>query len=296
MNADKKAYFTSESTDHGDIRRKNRRMQSLLLNVSAETLEVDRGPTRYALDMALALDARLRAPVFALDVTTPVSTGRQGEVAAADYDQLAKNKASLLQAEAIRCKSKVDVETERAMSFGVVDWLGDLAMLHDITVSGVDKQGLLSERWLAEALLFKSGRPVLIVPRAHDTGFSARRIAVAWDYSAPAARAVAEALPLLARAEDVVLLIVGDDKRFQTCLRPGDVVEGLERRGVHPRVAERQRGDVQIGDILQSLALDEGADLLVMGAFGHSRLQEFILGGATRRVLESLKLPALLTH
>lgn len=275
-------------------------MKSLLLHVGAETLDVDRGPASYALEMAHALDARLRAPVFQLDVVTPpfptVQLAAESVAAVESHNEMALAKASVLQAKAHRQGVALTVETERAMCFGVVDWLCDLAMLHDITVSGVDESGLLSERQLTQSLLFGSGRPVLVVPRGHSRGFRCDKVVIAWDYTAPAARAVAEAMPLLRRATDVILLVVGDDKKFGTSLKPADVAEALERRGIHVRVEQRPRGGGRIGDVLQTIALQERADLLVMGAYGHSRLAQFILGGATRRVLDNLQLPVLLSH
>lgn len=273
-------------------------MKSMLLYASAESLQIDCGPAHYALDMSLALDARVRAPVFELDVITPASNRRStaNEATGSTGDSLAAQKASLLQGAALHRDARVTVETERSMSFGVSDWLCDLAKLHDITISGVDQEGLLTERQLAEALLFRSGRPILVVPRSHQRGFRCNRILVAWDYSAPAARAVADALPLLGRAEDVLLLTVGDDKSFGTNLVRDDVVQALGHRGIQARAEERRREGGKIGDVLQAIALQEEADLLVMGAFGHSRLAEFILGGATRDVLDNLKLPVLMSH
>lgn len=240
----------------------------------------------------------LRAPVFELDVITPVGSRRPTAAGAGPLagNELAAEKASLLQAAALHRDARVTVETERSMSFGVSDWLCDLAKLHDITVSGVSQEGLLTERQLAEALLFRSGRPILVVPRSDQRGFRCNRIVVAWDYSAPAARAVADALPLLGRAEDVLFLTVGDDKSFGTNLVRDDVVQALGHRGVQARAEERRREGGKIGDVLQAIALQEQADLLVMGAFGHSRLTEFILGGATRNVLDDLKLPVLMSH
>lgn len=270
-------------------------MKSLLLNVSAEMLEVESGPTHYALDMALSLDARLRAPVFKLDVVrSRGSTSTEG--LASDELHFSAEKASLLRAAATHRGVSVAVETERSMSLGVPEWLCDLAKLHDVTVSGVDREGILTERHLAEALLFRSGRPIIAIPRSYRLGFRCERIVVAWDYGAPAARAIAEALPLLALADDVLILTVGDDKSFGTNLVRDDVVQALGYRGIQARAEERRREGGKIGEVLQAIALETEADLLIMGAFGHTRLAEFILGGATRDVLDSLKLPVLMSH
>jgi len=197
------------------------------------------------MDMALALDARVQAPVFQLDVITPRSLSSRASAEARglphDDNRLARDSAAGLEAEAQPHEARVTVETSRDVSFSVAVWLCDLAMLHDLTISGVDQDGLLSERHLAEAPLFRSGRPVLIVPREHAGGFQGGRIAVAWDRSAPAGRAIAESLPLHAKADDVVLLMIGGDENFDTVLRTDDVIRTLGQRGVRARVREQQR-------------------------------------------------------
>lgn len=259
-------------------------LKSVLLHASAETIEPSSGPALYALGLAKEFGAHVTAPVFELNVTSPAASG------------VTSDRAAALRAKADEAGVEIRVETERRMSFGVTDWLCDLAKLHDITIAGVDSAGLLSERQLAECLLFQSGRPVLLVPRAHATPYKAERVIVAWDYSAPAARALADSLPILRRASEVTIATVGDDKEFATSFGPGEVIEALERRGVRAGHREITRGPGGIGDVLQGFASDSGADLLVMGAFGHSRLREFILGGATRGVLERPKLPALLSR
>src|SRR5690606_40030934 len=116
------------------------------------------------------------------------------------------------------------VITERSHVHSTPEIAVDYARLADIAVAGVCQEGLLSERTIAEALIFESGRPVLVVPVDHDTGFAARRLVVGWGYSRMAALAGADALALLRMAQDVTLVSSGDDKDFATSLSPEDVV------------------------------------------------------------------------
>ena len=267
-------------------------LKSLLLHASAETVDPGSGPALYALGLARDFGAHLKAPVFELNVTSKQETDDLPSGAS----DVSSQKAAALRTAADDAGVQISVETERQMSFGVPDWLCDLGKLHDLTIAGVDGGGIISERQLAECLVFRSGRPVLLVPRNHAKSFEASRVIVAWDYSAPAARALAEALPFLRRATDITIATVGDDKDFMTSLEPGEVIEAMQRRGVRAEHREITRGSGRIGDVLQGFAADSGADLLVMGAFGHSRMRDFILGGATRGILEQLRLPTLLSH
>ena len=121
--------------------------------------------------------------------------------------------------------------------------------------------------------MFESGRPVLLVPFVHKAPLSLTRVLVAWDGGRTAARACADALPFLTQAELVEVVTV--DER-------------------------REKPDTPIGtgiaETLLSYAADAGADLLVMGGYGRSRLREFVLGGATRGILEAMTLPVLMAH
>ena len=133
----------------------------------------------------------------------------------------------------------------------------------------------------------------------------ARNVLIAWNASKEAARAVREALPLLARAEKVTLAIVDAD-RHPAALgdRPGEeVLAWLARHGIAAEVLLAQTsgqgllkrpGDV--GESLLMLAGEHGCDLMVLGAYGHSRFRETLLGGVTRTVLESMTLPVLMAH
>jgi nucleotide-binding universal stress UspA family protein len=142
------------------------------------------------------------------------------------------------------------------------------------------------------------GRPVLVVPYAGRFEDCGRRVLVAWDASRVATRAVNDAMPLLAAAETVTVLSVdpGDDGRAHGEVPGMDIAVHLARHGVKATVETTVSGGIGVGNALLSRASDSGADLLVMGAYGHTRIRELLLGGATRTVLESMTLPVLMSH
>jgi nucleotide-binding universal stress UspA family protein len=121
---------------------------------------------------------------------------------------------------------------------------------------------------------------------------------IAWDGSREAARAVHDSMPLLRLAEEVVVLIVDANKlgpRFGQ--NPGaGIVAHLGRHDVASRIAQVQSGGAAITDLILAEAKSAGADLIVMGGYGHSRLRELMLGGVTRHMIERMTLPVLLAH
>jgi nucleotide-binding universal stress UspA family protein len=150
---------------------------------------------------------------------------------------------------------------------------------------------------LAESLVMTSGRPIILFP-PRGTVTRLRRILVAWNPTREAIRAVADALPLLVRAEAVEVLVV-DHQRHQGShgQEPGaDIAHHLARHGAQVEVRRLSSGGENVGHLLLSRAADFGADLLVMGAYGHSHLTEWMFGGVTRTVLHEAGLPVLMSR
>jgi nucleotide-binding universal stress UspA family protein len=149
-----------------------------------------------------------------------------------------------------------------------------------------------------EGVTLACGRPILVVPYAGRFATIGRSVMVAWNASREAARAVADAMPLLATAETVTVLAVdpqiGPDGQGE--LPGADIALHLARHGVKAQIERTVSGDVPIGEVLLSRLADLGADLLVMGAYGHSRARELLLGGATRSILASMTVPVLMSH
>ena len=177
------------------------------------------------------------------------------------------------------------------------DPLVDLGRLHDLTILPIPETDSFGRSYL-EAAIFGTGRPTLLLPsgKGSRTLQSLRRVVVAWDYSREAARALADAMPILARAEKVHLLSVFGEKGIHTTGAPGDLEKYLTTHQVSHAIDRIELKGSGVGDCLMSRAREVDADLLVMGAYGHSRLREFILGGATEAVLADTRLPVLLSH
>jgi nucleotide-binding universal stress UspA family protein len=149
---------------------------------------------------------------------------------------------------------------------------------------------------LAQQVMLQAGRPVLIVPYAGKFEEAPRHALLAWDGSREAAVAIQGALPLLAKASQVTLLCLrrADDVPDPQLLIP-EVQHWLLRHGIQATIDEDVT-EIPIGDALLARTCDMGADLIVMGGYGHSRLRELMLGGVTREVLDQMTVPVLMAH
>lgn len=168
------------------------------------------------------------------------------------------------------------------------------ALYFDLCVLGW-AQDNPTARTTAEAILFGSGRPVLILPDETDVGeFS--HVVIAWDGSRVAARAVADAQPFLARASQITVVTATDEKQLPGQDIGARLAQSLGTRGLTTEAVSIQTGGRSIGVALQQHSLKIGGSLLVMGGYGHSRVRDFVLGGATEGILTNLQLPVLLSH
>lgn len=150
----------------------------------------------------------------------------------------------------------------------------------------------------AEDLVMQLARPLLMIPYAGHYPGPFRRVLLAWDGSAQAMRAATGALPLLIKADEVQVTAFDAEKHpFAHGQQPGaDATLYLARHGVKAVAARHHSVGGNVGSAILSRAADMGADLIVMGAYGHSRAKERILGGATRTIFESMTMPVLMSH
>jgi nucleotide-binding universal stress UspA family protein len=149
---------------------------------------------------------------------------------------------------------------------------------------------------LVESLVLTSGRPIIVFP-PHGAVSHVRRILVGWNARREAVRAVADALPLLVRAEAVEVLVVDPQRHAGHGQEPGaDIARHLVRRGVQVEVRRLSSGGEDVGRLLLSQAAAFDADLVVMGAYGHSHLSEWVFGGVTRMVLREAGVPVLMSR
>jgi nucleotide-binding universal stress UspA family protein len=149
-----------------------------------------------------------------------------------------------------------------------------------------------------EQVALASGRPVLIVPYAGHFDNVGRRVLIAWNATREAARAVSDAMPLLTSAELVTVLTIDprEGPHGHGELPGADIALHLARHGVKAQIERTVSAGMPVGEVLLSRVADLGADLIVMGAYGHSRAREVLLGGATRSVLRSMTVPVLMSH
>jgi nucleotide-binding universal stress UspA family protein len=171
-----------------------------------------------------------------------------------------------------------------------VDKVMEIARHHDLTIL----QATAEFGSLSHAVIFGSGRPVMLLP---DKPFGGRveHVAIAWDGSRAAARALADATPFISAASRVSIIYALDEKPIE--VDPGRrLFDSFEKRGVMAEAYPIHVHDRPIGDVLQEKAAELQADILVMGGYGHSRMREFILGGATADVLGNPLLPILMSH
>lgn len=147
-----------------------------------------------------------------------------------------------------------------------------------------------------ERLVLACGRPVLILPNVGSFATLGKRILVAWNPSREATRAVTDAIPLLRLADAVHVMAVNPKAGEHGTVAGADIGLYLARHGVRVEVNTDHGAEIDVGNELLSRAADLDADLIVMGGYGHSRLKEWVLGGATRTILESMTAPVLMSH
>lgn len=258
----------------------------------------------YAVAMAARLDAHVSAVAFAYDPVLPGSV--MGGIPAEFIEAQRREGEKLAQAAIARFEEAARIANVKSESrilnasvAGAVDQLSSLARRFDISICAQpnpDHPG--ADELIAEGLLFESGRPVIIVPYIHKQreGATFDRAMVCWDGSRAATRAIGDAIPLLklAKQTEVVMIASGRGKDKEV---PGvDLGQHLARHGMTVDVKRLAATDVNTADTLLSYAADSGADLMVMGGYGHSRLREFILGGVTRGILATMTVPTLMSH
>jgi nucleotide-binding universal stress UspA family protein len=149
---------------------------------------------------------------------------------------------------------------------------------------------------MPESVALASGRPVLVVPHIGAPPRIGKTIMLCWNASREAARVASEALPLLQAAENVIVLVVDPKPGDGHGQEPGaDVATWLARHGIKVTVHREPAAD-DVGAIILSRAFDHGVDLIIMGIYGHSRMRELILGGASRTMLSSMTVPVFMAH
>jgi nucleotide-binding universal stress UspA family protein len=256
----------------------------------------------YAVSVAAAFDAHVAGIAFLYDPIVPVSgTGyipaEVIETQQADNQDAAKAAVDRFAAAASRAGVSAEPITLAASFGGAGDQFGRIARRFDLAIVGqADPEANSVEEIIAENTLFESGRPVIVVPYIQKAPLKLDLVMVCWDGSRPAARAIADAMPLLEKAKRVEVVIVSNERGKKDEIEGADMGQHLARHELKVEVERIDSGNIDVADALLSHAADSGADFIVMGGYGHSRLREFVLGGVTHTILRSMTVPVLLSH
>jgi nucleotide-binding universal stress UspA family protein len=278
-------------------------IKDLLLPLVSYPKATPTGPVRAAVELAAHYGAHLTALVAQIEVG-PGLYFEGAEVGVFLEQENAKSRkqaSGLMQTFKSAAEEKAiasDVRIEKAPFPEIASRLVEEARLADLSIVPLHQDNDV-DRELAERLIFGSGRPVLVAPsgaRAADR-VAFDRVALAWDGGKQAARAIADAMPILQRAAKVRIFTVENDKKLESLRTGVDLAKHLARYGVEAEIDAIERAASQtIGDAFKSYVARHNINLLVMGAYGHSRLREFVLGGATRSVLTDPPCATLLSH
>jgi len=256
----------------------------------------------YAVSVAATFDAHLAGIAFLYDPIVPVSGAGYipaEVIESQERDNQAATKAALDRFAAATDRAGITAEplTLSASFAGVGEQFGRIARRFDLSIVGqAEPEASAAEEMIAEAALFESGRPVIIVPYIQKAPLKLDRVMLCWDGSRAATRAIADAMPLLDRAGRVEIVIVANEHGKQDEIEGADMGAHLARHGLNVEVKRTVLGDIDVADVILSHAADAGSDFIVMGGYGHSRLREFVLGGVTRSIFRSMTAPVLMSH
>jgi len=255
----------------------------------------------YAISLAAALNAHLTGIIFLYGPTVPVS--RAGyvppelEVIERHNEAAVKAVRESFTAASTRTGVKAEFLTVSASLVSAGDQFGQIARRFDLAVVGqAEPETRMVEENIIEAVLFDSGGPVIIVPYIQRAPLKLDHIMVCWDGSRAAARAIRDAIPFLRRAGRIEVVNVTNERRKQDQIECADLGAHLARHGLNVVIKRMPLGDVDVAAGLLSHAADEDVDFIVMGGYGHSRLREFVLGGVTRSMLQTMTVPVLMSH
>jgi nucleotide-binding universal stress UspA family protein len=268
------------------------------LNVSKN----DSAVVNYAASVAAALRAHLTGVAFIYDPIVPISDGgyipaEVIETQRADNAAAAESAINNFTATTDRAGISAEPLALSASLAGAADRLARMARCFDLAIigQGQSETGTM-EQIIGEAVLFDSGRPMIMVPYIQKAPFKIDNVMICWDGSRAAARAVADAIPIMGKGSRVEIVIITNERGKQYDIEGADIGQHLARHGFKVEVQRLPGGDIDVADALLSHSADSGADFMVMGGYGHSRLREFVLGGVTRSIFQSMTVPVLLSH
>jgi nucleotide-binding universal stress UspA family protein len=264
-------------------------------------------PVRPVIDVAVALTIARRSHLDAVAIgyesmstVGMVAEGGGAAVAAVmgNEQERALERANaaiaVFETEARLAKIAYGVRSFAAIPAEAGETIGALSRLYDMTIVLQPESSSASyDNYIPQQVLFNSGGPMLMVPYIHKGPLDAHHVGIAWDGSRLAARALRDALPFLMGAKAVTVIAVNEEVSEASS---DQLVGHLARRGISARVQRLSAERANIQGAILSIAAESNMGLLVMGGYGHSRLQERILGGVTRGMFDSMTVPVLMSH
>lgn len=196
--------------------------------------------------------------------------------------------------------NRADISSEwRCVEGGLTEKLAESTRYSDLVILGQhhpDEHD--ANQGLADRLVLEVGRPCLVIPYIGAQKTLGKRVLVAWNARREAIRAVNDALPILATSDQVVVLTVNPEygEGGEGDIPSADICHHLARHGVKAEAVTTVAKDIDVGSLLLSHAADIGADMIVMGAYGHSRFREMVLGGVSREMFQSMTVPIFMSH
>jgi len=271
------------------------------------SIPTERSP-QPVIDGAISLATSCRAQLDAVSIgyeSSSMPLVAEGGAAVAAIFEVEREKAlerahaalALFEAEAKRAGLVHSSRAISALQGEAAAILGATARLYDLTIVAQPEYAQDTfDNTLAQEIMFQSGGPVLFMPYTFKGTFDPRRVGICWDGSRLAARAVRDAMPLLEQAEAITIITINAESSVPADASAAHLVRYLSRLGLPTGIDRLKTERANIQSSILSLASDESLDLLVMGGYGHSRLQETVFGGVTREMLESMTVPTLMSH
>ena len=267
--------------------------------------QVARDPARdFAISIAESFDTHVAGVAFAYIPEFPgyvmLETIPHDMMAQMVAESEKAARAAIERFDAAARRSLVSAEHRLLKALGAVapEILSRLARRFDLSVLMQSEPGGVNNGDMIETSLFKSGRPLIVVPYIQKEGLKLEHVVCCWDGSRAAARAFNDALPLLAKAAKVDLLIVLNEKTTgdQKEIRGVEMAKHLARHDVKVQIETIPAADIDVTNAILSHVADISGTLIVMGGYGHAKLREVILGGVTRDMLKSMTVPVFMSH
>ena len=253
----------------------------------------------YAMTLAASQGAHLSVGLGVFDVVVHSAFLPNLQLIVAGYNQELRHKANTF-AEELRLRLRAagivaEIEIIQGTFTSVSRRFVQLARLGDVAILEPSNETLSLQEGLIEEVLFSSGRPIIVVPKKWEMTAGYERVIVAWDGGAKAARAIGDALPFLRLADEVEVVSISGYPDQMKRLDGAEIAPHLARHCRTVKVTQLASRDGDIAATLASHATLIGADLIVMGAYGHAKLMEVILGGVTRSMLCEPPVPVLMS-